>query len=277
MTHPNDMTAWPAIACQRHHDEHHTRLVQPTATHAYHDLPQLPEHLRPTFSMYVWDPSRHPVDGGRYCPAHDAVSATIITHGQWEPVETLLLAHTFTRYEPDSTVFLDIGCQLGWFSLVALQFGLTVVAVDAEGDNLELLRRSADENGWRANIALARHRIGPGDSVVGSFAGRVVKIDVEGAEPEVIAALAEPFDAEAIDHVLVEISPVFHDRYPAMVRSILDRGFNAYRVPGKAMPPIDMRDVASVMADFDITDTIVDDIPGWHQENVWFKRHGVQW
>lgn len=84
MTHPNNMAAWSEIKCQRDH-EHHTRRVHIDLSqqHGYHDYPQVPKDLAVSFDMDIWDPALHPVDGGPlYCPAHDAVSETIVSHCQ---------------------------------------------------------------------------------------------------------------------------------------------------------------------------------------------------
>lgn len=268
MTHPNDMTAWPAIVCQRDH-RHVTRRVNVDlrVVHGYRDLPLVPDELVVSWPMYVWDPAVHPVDGGPYCPAHDAVSETIVSHHIWEPVETILCASVLAGHSAET--FIDIGAQVGWFTMLALAFGAHVLAIDADLDNLALIARSATERGWDEAVTFSALRIGPRSRLAVDRA-RLVKVDIEGAEPEAIHALR---DVDA-DHVLVEISPVFHDRYPAMVAELIDRGYDAFALPTKTRRPRGMHDGSRLV---NITDTIVDAIPSWHQANVWFKRKGATW
>lgn len=271
------MVAWPEITCQRGCDHHATRrvLVDMYKPHAYADYPQIPSKLCRVFPMYVWDPDRHPVDGGAYCPAHDAVSETITNTGIWEPSATIL-ALTVMSSAPRYSVVVDIGAQIGWYSLLAASYYLEAVAVDADAENLRLLKKSAHRNDWDHLITYYHLRIGPD---TGPFATpahiRFAKIDVEGAESDAVKILWSHISSGNVDHILMEVTPIFADYYPELVRRIIDAGYHAYPLPPKQIPPYPVANPAVDLEAFQLTDTA--DVATWRQADVWFKRAGASW
>jgi FkbM family methyltransferase len=137
--------------------------------------------------------------------------------GTFEPHETAIIA----RQLRDADVFVDVGANLGYYTLIALKAGKRVVAVEPQPLNLSALYRNLVVNGWtdRAEVfpvALAdkpglltlygasgpsaslvagwagyssRHRqtvaVSTLDTLLGErFAGErlLIKVDVEGAE-----------------------------------------------------------------------------------------------
>lgn len=282
MVHRGLMTVWPEITCQRGHDGHTTKQVQVTlgGDTGYHDLPPIPDRLSRSFKMVIWDTEVHPIDGGIYCPAHDAVSATIASHGVWEPRETILTLDACSRTEPGA-VMLDFGAQIGWFSLLAASCGLEVHAYDADADNLGLLTTNAKLNGWEDRMYGHMLRVTE-DTPVLSLDERIAlaKIDVEGAEPDVIRILGPMIDAQKVERLLIEVSPVFHDGYPDLVVDLIGRGFRAYKLPPKHRPPHPL-----ALPDLDMLPFRLDDmsekrlrslILGFHQEDLWFVRKDLR-
>jgi FkbM family methyltransferase len=156
--------------------------------------------------------------------------------------------------------FLDIGANIGWSALQAARAvgrsGL-VVALEPEIDNFGLLAQNVRANlasnviplrvaagrarGWRT-LALDADNAGghsmvrpvdrgrgqrvlvvaPGDlcSLLG-VVPRVVKIDVEGAEPEVVAGLGPLLGAQPLD-VVLEFAPERLRRLGTRPQSFLD-------------------------------------------------------
>jgi len=87
------MSVWSTIECQRDCPKHWTKQVRVKigGQTPYHDRPPIPTRFAREVDLTIWDTSRHPVDGGPYCPANDAVSETIASHGIWEQTETTII------------------------------------------------------------------------------------------------------------------------------------------------------------------------------------------
>lgn len=273
--HRNDMRAWPEIACQRGHETHETKLaeVMLAGQSGYRDYPPIPARIARRFEMMVFNWRSYPV-GESYCPGCDAVSETIDLVGIWEPRETIL-ALTVFESAPAGSVFLDLGAQIGWFSLLAASAGLDTISVDADAEPLRLLSESAKRNSWHGMVHPWQMRIDAETPVLPVADYRLAKLDIEGAEFDGIRILRPSIEAGLVDHILMEVSPVFSDGYPELVTSVMEAGYRAYMLPGKAIPPHRLddpeRDLMPLTGDVEAT------VASWHQEMVWFKRDGASW
>lgn len=300
MSHPNDMTQWDEIACKRGCDEHPTRDIHVdfSIPHGYKDLPRIPRQFRGiNFDFTVWDTDKTPVDGGPYCPARDAVSETILSHGVWEPMETIVMLDLFDRC-PDS-LFVDIGAQIGWFSTLALQMGVHPFLVETDLDTLGVAAENVKRH-WPAPVqdidgidlpffwGCTNARVGHEETCEHDYGGLplwpepawhertsgqvLAKIDVEGAEPEAVELLDFWFGLKNVSFMLIEISPVFHDRYEEMVRRIMEAGFIAATFPPKHRPPHRLETIEDLDWWFH-TDAFIDnEIIDAHQLNALFIR-----
>lgn len=286
MSHRNYMPAWDEIVCQRGHKElEHVAIEVPVhlgGPTGYKDLPPIPDQFSRDFTMFVWDPEVHPVDGGPYCPAHDAVSATIVSHGVWEPREACVALDAF-RACPEG-VFYDIGAQIGWFSILALQEGLDVVAYECDPDNARMLWLNTKTLPGPGSVALAQERIGedtPGLTTLEpqqpiAFA----KLDIEGAEFDGIRLLRPFIDQGLVKRMMVEISPVFRYGYGQLVLDIIQMGYDAFVLP-KRGSGLDgsfdgsPRSLARCGGHLDETlVNVVETVDAWHQEDVVFVWRG---
>lgn len=283
MTHPNDMTAWDDIACRRGHTAHRSRRVRVDLArpHGYADLPAVPQRLAKAFDMAVWDPAAHPVDGGPYCPAHDAVSETIINAGIWEPSETILTLAACSA-GPAGSWMVDFGSQVGWFSLLAASCGLGVLAIEADEENRRLHTLSNEANDWGGYVSMIPERIGPDTPALDPVRHiTLAKIDVEGAERDAIRMLWPSIEAGMVDHLLVEITPVFADFYGSLVIDLVDAGFQAWVLPNKSIPPAHLDDLPGDLELGRISDlsrlSLDMAVNSWHQEMVWFSAPHARW
>ena len=287
--HRNDMSAWPDIRCQRGHETHETVTVDisiggPTA---YHDYTPIPERLARRFKMVIWDHKRYMTEGP-YCPARDAVSETIRALGVWEPRETALALQVLSTAPPGS-VALDMGAQLGWFSLLAASCGVQSYAVEADGWNLGALGQSMIANGWQDRWHRCGFRV-TSESSAGLISGmvasgsqpiRFVKLDLEGAEDDAVRMLWPSIEAGNVDHMLMEVSPVFADYYPALLARIVKAGYRLYLLPPKRQPPHVLDSVPADLESFRLDSLpeaeMLETVASWHQEDVWLAREGATW
>lgn len=271
------MTSWPEIRCQRGHGLHSSIEVLVTlgGPTPYQDLAPIPTNLATSFRMLVWDPSVYPIDGGAYCPAHDAVSETIFALGVWEVSETIVSMWSFDA-APDG-LFIDLGAQIGWYSLLAASRGLDVLAVDADTENLRLLERSAVINNFSTRIDTEYLRLGPLTNPLAiDRQVSLVKVDLEGAEFEAVRILGPAISAGLIDRLLIEVSPIFGPGYPELVQFIMRAGYRAYMMPPKKSPPYPLR-FPSDLWRLDDDDDLPGLVTSWEQQNILFSREGLEW
>lgn len=205
------------------------------------DMPPVPRHLQTSFTMEVYDWRKYfkTVAGNEtvplveeYCTGQDIISYCIHRQGIWEGYETLLVLDILKQAKPG--VVLDFGAHIGWYTLLAALAGYEVAAIDASAENLQLLKANAKRNhvqdkvhtylGWLDDKAPTL----PGDENVA-----LLKADVEGAENIVEAMCSELFRLRKIEYAIFEISPVFADYYPGMVKKIASYGYKVYQIPGK--------------------------------------------
>lgn len=274
--HRNDMRAWPSIACQRGHETHETKLaeVMLAGQSGYKDYPPIPARIARRFEMMVFNWRSYPV-GESYCPGCDAVSETIDLIGIWEPRETIL-ALTVFESAPAGSVFLDLGAQIGWFSLLAASARLDTISVDADAEPLRLLSESAKRNGWHGMVHPWQMRIDAETPVLPAAPYRLAKLDLEGAEFDGIRILWPSIVAGLVDHLLIEVSPVFSDGYPELVTSIIRADYRAYMLPGKAIPPHRLDDPERDLMPLEVKH-IGPALASWSQEMMWFRREDASW
>jgi FkbM family methyltransferase len=141
--------------------------------------------------------------------------------GKFEVEETQIIASLL----PKSDVFIDVGANLGYYSLLALHIGKTVIAFEPQQQNIQCLCLNLDINGWknkaevfpialsdRSGLMTLYGASGPSASLIKNWAGYssrfkkmvpvskldnilagrfvgerlFIKIDVEGAEYSVL-------------------------------------------------------------------------------------------
>jgi hypothetical protein len=275
------MTHWEQIQCQRGHDTHRwTRVsVSLGGPTGYADLTPIPVRLGRRFEIDVWDPTAYPVDGGAYCCAHDSVSETIAALGVWAPDETTLALTVLDGRAGGR--FYDFGAQAGWFTLLAASCGAAVTAFEADAENVRLLQQNATINGWRHLIDVEHVRVDERTEPLAPESVRLAKIDVEGAENHVIRVLWPSIAAGLVDHLLIEITPLFADYYPQLVADLVGAGYRAWVLPPKQHPPVDLADPETALAPYRLDDMPADKlaamVAGWGQEMAFFSRTGTSW
>lgn len=218
-----DNRAWNQ--CEAGHDSHDTMIV-PT---------ELGDMRIYDFEQYMG------FDG--YCSGQDDISRTLKLYGRWEVDETAI-ANRILREGNRNDVFIDVGAHIGWFGRLASKYGYYTMAYEADAENIQLYR----ENNPKAVVT--RHWFEAGNKVGMPWNGNVelMKIDIEGAEQYAIDYFADIM--HLVQNILIEISPVFNDSYPALVDRLYDMGFTAFNMDGT---PFDRK------YDFD-------------QTNLWFRR-----
>lgn len=203
--------------------------------------------------------------------SQDFLPAVVLAFGTWEPVLTSFLHR---RLGP-GRVFVDVGANLGWFTIHAARWlgeSGTVVAIEAAPDlfeelthqvvlnrleNVRTINEAVGEGrGWvriqpgpREHTGLTRvvAESGPGEGRLRAQSlpdmlttdeiarCRAIKIDVEGAEYEVVRGMRPMLDRLPPDvEFIVEVGPArasSHLDVPKLFEAFAGNGFTAYEIP----------------------------------------------
>jgi SAM-dependent methyltransferase len=270
----------PYTVCA-HHDHHETMQIhrildgQPIIQ----DVPPITRRLRRDLDLTIYDWRIYSGDGMTggsfpydWCTAQDVISYSIHMQGMWEGYETPLVLDIL---DGSPGVVVDLGCQLGWYSTLAVSGGYETYAVDANAENLRLAGENMERN--RTDGAEGHMVYGWIDehSHVVPLDGtriRLLKMDVEGAEKDAVRMFALWFAAQTIDYALVEVSPVFNDTYAPLMEWISRCGYDLYKVPGKGWEHTAQygEQPLETLREYCRLDpaTIGETVAGWHQENV---------
>lgn len=178
------------------------------------------------FKLKIFDYEKY-ADTEGLCPADDIVSKSVMEQGVWEAYESLLMLDVLRRGDK----MIDIGSQIGWYSLLAAKKGAVVTAYDALKDNIDILKASAKLN----ELDIITHQLWIDEQVQEQPVQpiRFLKSDIEGSEQFVFKMYKRSFEARTIDFALLEISPCFNDSYPKLIHDIMNCGYDVYQMPGK--------------------------------------------
>ena len=231
----------PRRQCQVHddHDRSHlveVNLVGPCA--AVPDFPAIQQRLATSFTIAVYDWEEY--DAGRvgYCPGAGEVPRSIDLQGRWEGWFTLLALDILASGKPTAPV-LDFGANAGWYTLLAASLGHPVLAIEGDADIVELLWKGIDVNQFADRVTVADAWIDDRTERLPRRGAqqriRFVKIDVEGAEGDVIDTLDVLLVNRQIDHLLIEITPAFSgaDMAEEMIEDLAAYGYEARFAPDK--------------------------------------------
>lgn len=212
--------------CSVGHDEHKRFLVQR----------QIGD-LNVIYQIYDWREYFITVDGnetvsehGKYCTGQDIISYCIDQQKVWEAEETAVQLDILS--EQTSGVMLDFGSHIGYYSILAALKGYQVASFDSSAENLALLKESADQNDVEDRIHSYYCLLDDQVPVLSRDAEEVqlVKIDIEGAERHAIQMCADLIGGRKIKYLIMEVSPVFNDTYPALVETIAGQGYDVYLI-----------------------------------------------
>ena len=177
------------------------------------------------WKMHVYDRERFTGEM-ESCSPVELISERIIVDGMWERWHTqaLLERDVFSG----GHVF-DIGAHVGWYTMLAASHGCSVTAVEADPENVSMIQRSAQLNGWEDRIEVRNEWVEQGWELAADLELDVdlIKVDIEGSDAHAISGLWPLIADHRVARLMVEISPVFSSGYPELVASICAAGYTA--------------------------------------------------
>ncbi len=217
-------------------------VVDCEAGHEGHDTITLKTDIG-LMEVYNWE--MYNDLAGKYCPGQDDVSRTIINTGNWARDETKIIKRVLEKATKKKTrLVVDFGAHIGWYTIMAAQMGYDVIAFEGQPDHILLLENNIKiagvENKVFVETTWVDEKIPPArlNTDGGDYYKEVyfVKIDLEGNEQYAIQCLENLLKEKKIHYIFMEVSPVFNDTYPALVKKIMKYGYSA-TMDGKPFDP----------------------------------------
>jgi hypothetical protein len=223
-------------ACEAGHPYHDTVTVEialdgPTLVP---DFPSVPHGFASRWTMEVWDSPTYQGQIGVYCTGQDETSLSLSTQGVWEGFETVLALELLST--PGAVI--DIGAQVGWYTMLAAVNGHPVLAVEADIQNLDLLWRNVERMGLTDLVVPCRAWIDVDTpDVTDSPQVRLLKADIEGLEREAVRVVEPLLLRQRIDWLMLELTPSFPGAdVGGVVDNLNEVGYDTFLVPTKGHP-----------------------------------------
>jgi len=178
--------------------------------------------------MWVYNYERYKNVAG-YCSGKDDVSRTLINTGAWEKPETEVIKRVLEDGDKNN-YFWDLGCHIGWYTIIAAKLGYRVLAIDGDKNNLSLLNKNLAENLIASKVTVKNEWINAKSPYYGLAIGNIelVKIDIEGNEVYAIEKLWDLILAKRVNNLFIEFSPVFNNSYPEIYNKLTKVGYKAF-------------------------------------------------
>lgn len=199
-----------------------------------HDVPAFGEEFELDFRLFVYDWKLYRNTVG-YCAGDDVLAQSVELQGVWEAFETLLFIDILKRGNGKNLV-IDIGANVGWYSVIAGRMGYKVKAHEGDEEIAEVLKDNAKLNDVEMELdgefisTLSKREIAPIDGEV-----EFMKCDIEGSEMSAFRKYADYFKEKKVKYAMFEISPVFNGSYPVLLESVEELGYKVFKVPQKGM------------------------------------------
>ena len=79
-------------------------------------------------------------------PPGEYISDYIRQHNSWEPITSEILIEIINMSDKKNTTFVDIGANIGYFSIFMAQQNIQVIAIEPETSNYNLLTKNITHN-----------------------------------------------------------------------------------------------------------------------------------
>jgi FkbM family methyltransferase len=200
------------------------------------------------------------------------VQESIYNHGFWAKEESYILLKLL-RSAPPESIFLDVGCNTGYFSLLALSVGCKVISIEAnpihftylaesvnankiDGNNIDFLqafissKNSVYFDGWSGVEGLSIPELVHLTKTlpIRDIANRAffTKIDVEGAEPDVISSMGSELESGAFPFIMFESTFIINNNIDkdqvALFTHLLSQGFQIFQITQNLLQKITDQD-----------------------------------
>ena len=157
-----------------------------------------------------------------YCLEHDKT---------WEPFQTEITAEILK--EDKNGIFIDVGCQLGYYSTLASLIGTKTFSIDSCNSFLTLFNKTITNNNL-TNIKIVTESVDENFNLVEHIPSPVninlIKIDIEGSEKFLINSIDTLLSEKKIKNIIMEISPRLDKDYDTLCVKLHSYGYKIYDI-----------------------------------------------
>ena len=161
----------------------------------------------------------------------DIISLCLENDKCWEPFQTELTKEILE--EDKDGLFVDVGCQLGYYSVLSSLVGVQTLSIDFCNSFLTLFKKTI-ENNELTKIKIINETVDGNFDLLEHVSSNInlIKIDIEGAEHFLFSSI-EPLlhgNKTKIKNIIMEISPNLDDSYSEICKKLHSYGYKIYDI-----------------------------------------------
>jgi len=148
----------------------------------------------------------------------------------WEPFQTEITKEILKN---GNNLFIDIGCHIGYYSILGSIYNNNVISIDNNPVFLESLKKNIEINDFK-NISVYNKNINElfnlDELVDINQKIKLIKCDIEGNEIIFINSIKDRLKLGTIEYLIIEISPKLSNGYENLIRILLDYNYKIFDI-----------------------------------------------
>lgn len=186
---------------------------------------------------------------GYHVPENDLLSHEIRKIGVWEPVQTELFLEILAKLKSSDEV-VDVGAHIGYYTIIAASKGFNVHAFEPQNIYHKTLQTNVQGNNLGKKVSAVKSYVSnynqnKDNSVTVTLDHYfehpskigLLKINVLGHEPEVIAGAKNLLAHKDIDAIIIHVYPNFREdkeAYIGMIKTLSEHKYLGYVIEESA-------------------------------------------
>jgi hypothetical protein len=133
--------------------------------------------------------------------------------------------------EDKDGLFVDVGCQLGYYSVLSSLVGVQTISIDFCNSFLTLFRKTI-ENNKLTKIKIVNESVDENFDLLEHVSSNInlIKIDIEGSEKFLFSSIEPLLSENKIKNIIMEISPNLDDSYRDLCQKLYSHGYQIYDI-----------------------------------------------
>lgn len=158
----------------------------------------------------------------------DLISNFLEIDNCWKPFQTEIMYEILK----DKGTFIDVGCHIGYYSILGNILGCKVISIDSNMNYLNLFMKTIRDNELE-NIEIKNLIISKGmkrnDLILTREKIKLLKISISGNEVDLINCFNEDLSICKIENIIMEITPV-RCNYIGTILKLKNYGYKIYDI-----------------------------------------------